>query len=464
MKTILIIDDEQSMCDFLSILLEKEGYTILSTTNSREALNIIQRNDCVDMVITDIMMPEIDGMELLKRIKLYNPNIVVIMITAYATTENAIAAMKQGAYDYVTKPFKVDEIKIIVEKAFESIKLKEENIFLKREIESKHKFDNIIGISSGMIRVFETIRKIADLTSTVLIFGESGTGKELVASAIHYNSLRRNRPFVTVNCGALPENLLESELFGHVKGSFTGAVSNKEGLFEVADGGSFFLDEVAETSPTIQVKLLRVLNDKKFKRVGGVKDISVDVRILSATNKDLKELVEKGLFREDLFYRLNVIPIHLPSLRSRREDIPLLLDHFIRKFSKDLGQPVKRISPEAMSILQNYSWPGNVRELENIIERCVALETSDVITPSSLPSNLFSLSQSFMVPSTEIPEGGLDLEKVVGEYEKTILLNALRRTNWVKKDAAKILHVSFRSLRYRIEKYGLDQQEFKDKK
>ena len=260
------------MCDFLSILLEKEGYSVTSATSGMQALKILHQGTHVDLVISDIMMPEMNGVELLMQLKAFNPNILVIMITAYATTENAIQAMKEGAYDYVTKPFKVDEIKIIVQKAFESLKLKEENIFLKQEIKAKRQFEHIIGLSSKMIRVFETIRKVADLSSTVLIVGESGTGKELVASAIHYNSIRKDRPFVTVNCGALPENLLESELFGHVKGSFTGAIQNKEGLFEIADGGTFFLDEVAETSPAIQVKLLRVLNDRKFKRVGGVED------------------------------------------------------------------------------------------------------------------------------------------------------------------------------------------------
>jgi two-component system, NtrC family, response regulator PilR len=462
LKNILIVDDEQSMCDFLSILLEKEGYSVKSTVSANEAMKILRQGIPVDMVISDIMMPEMSGMELLGHIKSFNPNILVIMITAFATTENAIQAMKQGAYDYVTKPFKVDEIKIIVQKALESIKLKEENIFLKQEIKAKRQFENIIGISSRMIRVFETIRKVADLASTVLITGESGTGKELVASAIHYNSIRKDRPFVTVNCGALPENLLESELFGHVKGSFTGAYQNKEGLFEIADGGTFFLDEVAETSPAIQVKLLRVLNDRKFKRVGGIEDISVDVRIISATNKDLSQQIEISQFREDLYYRLNVIPIHVPPLRERQEDIPILVDHFIKKYCDKLNKPIMRVSPEAMNYLQKYSWSGNVRELENVIERCVALESDELITPSSLPINLYSLTEQFVIPSTVIPEGGLDLEAVVGEYEKSILINALRRSKWVKKDAAKLLNVSFRSLRYRIEKYGLEHPDFKD--
>jgi two-component system, NtrC family, response regulator PilR len=459
LRNILIVDDELSMCDFLTILLEKEGYSVKATTSVSEALKLLQEDEPVEMVISDIMMPEMDGIEFLRRIKTFDPNIVVIMITAYATTENAIEAMKLGAYDYVTKPFKVDEIRIIVAKAFESLKLKEENIFLKQEIKAKHHFENIIGISPKMLKVYETIRKVADLTSTILITGESGTGKELVASAIHYNSFRKDKPFVTVNCGALPENLLESELFGHIRGSFTGAIQNKEGLFEIADGGTFFLDEVAETTPAIQVKLLRVLNDRKFKRVGGTKDISVDVRIIAATNKDLRELIAKGHFREDLYYRLNVIPLQLPPLRERWDDVPLLVDHFIKKYCKLCSKPIMKISPEAMVLLKNYNWSGNVRELENVIERCVALENRETISPSSLPSNLYSLNQPFSIPSTDIPEGGLDLEKTVGEYEKSIIVNALEKVRWIKKDAAKILNVSFRSLRYRIEKYGLDREE-----
>jgi two-component system, NtrC family, response regulator PilR len=283
-----------------------------------------------------------------------------------------------------------------------------------------------------------------------------------VASAIHYSSARKDRPFVTVNCGALPENLLESELFGHIRGSFTGAIQNKEGLFEIADGGTFFLDEVAETSPAIQVKLLRVLNDRKFKRVGGTKDITVDVRIIAATNKDLTEQVAKNAFREDLFYRLNVIPLALPTLRERKEDIPLLVDHFIRKYCKMCNKTVMKITQEAMNLLRNHNWAGNVRELENVIERSVALESHDTIGPSSLPSNLYTPSQKYAMPATEIPDGGLDLEKTVCEYEKSIIVNALQRTKWVKKDAAKILKISFRSLRYRVEKYGLDHPEMED--
>jgi len=454
-KSILIVDDEQSMCDFLSILLEGEGYSVRSTCSPLAALALIEEGVDIDMVITDLQMPELNGIELLESIKNCNPNILVIMMTAYATTENAINAMKKGAFDYLTKPFKVDEIKIIVKKAFESSDLQKENILLKTQIKSQVQFDNIIGVSKEINKVFDTIRRVADLSSTILVTGESGTGKELVARAIHKLSTRRSKPFMTVNCGALPENLLESELFGHVKGAFTGAIQNKEGLFEVAHGGTFFLDEVAETTPAIQVKLLRVLNDKRFKRVGGTRDISVNVRIISATNQDLEQMVADRSFRQDLYYRLNVIPLHLPPLRERLVDIPLLLDHFIERSSKACNRPKLNIDEDAMNCLCNYSWPGNIRELENIIERCVALENTETISLQSLPAHIRNRNKS-MTLSSDIPQEGLDLEQIVGDYERTILVNALERTNGVKKDAAELLKISFRSFRYRVKKYGLE--------
>ena len=456
MKSILIVDDEKSMCDFLSILLTGEGYSVQATTNPRAALNLIESGEKIDMVISDLKMPELDGLELLHGIKECNPDILVIMITAYATTENAIEAMKRGAFDYLIKPFKVDEIKIIVRKAFESHDLQQENLLLRSQVKQKARFENIIGSSPQIQRIFETITRIADIGSTVLITGESGTGKELIARAIHYNSKRQDRPFVTVNCGALPESLLETELFGHMKGSFTGAVQNKEGLFEVAEGGTFFLDEIAETTPAIQIKLLRVLNDRKFKRIGGVKDISVDVRIVAATNRNLESMVQNREFREDLFYRLNVIPIHLPPLRERIMDIPILAEHFIQKCSQSCGRKGMTISPEAIAVLQSYPWPGNIRELENVIERCVALEPSNFISVDSLPAYLRHTKSPESLFVDDIPAEGLDLEKVVGEYEREFLLKALKRTNGIRKDAAELLKITFRSLRYRLKKYGLD--------
>ncbi|MCD4655051.1 sigma-54 dependent transcriptional regulator [bacterium] len=456
MRKILIVDDEQSMCDFLSILLEGEGYSVQSTCNPKSAVSLIEQGCEIDMVITDLKMPEMDGIELLEAVKNIDNDILIIMITAFATTENAINAMKKGAFDYLTKPFKVDEIKIIVKKAFDSRDLRIENTLLRTQVQSQTKFDDIIGVSEEIQRVFHTIRRVANLTSAILLTGESGTGKELVARAIHKLSYRHDKSFVTVNCGALPENLLESELFGHVRGAFTGAIQNKEGLFEVADGGTFLLDEVAEMTPAIQVKLLRVLNDKKFKRVGGTRDISVDVRILSATNQDLEQLIARREFRQDLFYRLNVIPLHLPALRERTVDIPLLLDHFIEKSSKACSRKKLDIDEEAIQCLTNYRWPGNIRELENVIERCVALENSDTITAHSLPAHVRDRGESMVMLMSDIPQEGLDLEQIIGEYEKAILVKALKRTNGIKKEAAELLKITFRSLRYRIKKYGLE--------
>ncbi len=456
MKNILIVDDEQSMCDFLSILLSGEGYTVKSTINPSAALSLIRSENNIDMVITDVKMPEMDGLDLLKSLKEHNPDIIVIMITAYSTTENAVEAMKLGAYDYLIKPFKVDEIKIIVQKAFQNKSLEMENRLLRSQMKQQQKFDDIIGVSPEIHRIFNTINKIADLGSNVLITGESGTGKELIAKAIHQKSYRKDKPFVTVNCGALPENLLETELFGHMKGSFTGAIQNKAGLFEIADGGTFFLDEIAETTPAIQIKLLRVLNDRKFMRVGGVKDITVDVRIVAATNRDLEYLVQNRIFREDLYYRLNVIPIHIPPLRERVNDIPLLAEHFLMKCSETCGRSHMSISEDAIKKLQNYNWPGNIRELENVIERCVALESSNSITVKSLPGYIQHSRQDAPDKLKTIPEQGLDLERIVGDYEKEFLIKALKRTNGVKKDAAGLLGISFRSFRYRLKKYGLD--------
>lgn len=456
MKKILVVDDEQSMCDFLSILLTGQGYSVQSTSNPRSALALIESGEDLDMVITDLKMPEMDGLDLLLAIKKINPEIIVIMITAYSTTVNAVEAMKRGAFDYLIKPFKVDEIKIIVKKAFETRELELENRLLRTQVKQKVTFENIIGVSSEIKRIFDTITRIADINSNVLITGESGTGKELIAKAIHDNSYRKDKSFVTVNCGALPENLLETELFGHMKGSFTGAVQNKEGLFEVADGGTFFLDEIAETTPAIQIKLLRVLNDRKFKRVGGIKDISVDVRIIAATNQNLEKMVQHHEFREDLYYRLNVIPIHVPPLRERIHDIPLLAEHFISKCAKACGRSDISITKEAIDVLQHYTWPGNVRELENVIERCVALESSSTITISSLPRYVRYQDSDNLETMNEIPPDGLDLERVVGNYEKEFLIKALKRTNGVRKEAADLLQITFRSLRYRLKKYGLD--------
>jgi two-component system response regulator PilR (NtrC family) len=376
------------------------------------------------------------------------------MITAFANTETAIAAMKEGAYDYITKPFKLDELSLVVEKALEKKLLSSENRRLRTELRSQLSKRNLIGNSAAMERVLELIGRVADTKTNVLIGGESGTGKELVARAIHESSDRRDQPFVAVNCGAIPENLLESELFGHVKGAFTGAVQNKSGLFEVADGGTLFLDEVGELPQSLQVKLLRAIQEKKIRRVGGTGDREVNVRILSATNRRLEDEVAGGRFREDLYYRLNVIEILVPSLRERMEDLPLLVHHFVERYAEELGKPVRGFGDEAMRVLFAYPFPGNVRELENVVERAVALSRSDVIDVDALPPGVVTPRPAG--ESQLIPPDGVQLDELVNAYERSLLLEALERTGGVKKRAAQLLGVSFRSFRYRLEKLGLD--------
>jgi two-component system response regulator PilR (NtrC family) len=455
---ILVADDEQSMREFLDIMLKKEGYKVSLASNGEEVLKLTEK-DIFDMVLMDIRMPKLDGISTLKKIKAISPETIVIMITAYASADTAIKAMKEGAYDYITKPFKVEEIKVIIKNALEKKNLQKENILLKQVVRDRYHFENIIGQSSKMLALYDLLEKVAPTKTNILITGESGTGKELVAKAIHFNSPRKEKPFVTLNCGAIPEPLIESELFGHMKGAFTDAIATKKGLFEVADEGTIFLDEISELPLLMQVKLLRVLQDKEFKRVGGTEDIRVDVRIMSATNKDLEGAVKEKLFREDLFYRLNVIQIKLPPLRERREDIPLLAEHFLKKYSEELNKNISRISSEASHILLSYEFPGNVRELQNIIERAVALEATQELTAQNLSSYLdeqISLKKGPV--NLEIPSEGIDLEKVVEDLERTLLLKALDRTKGIKKKAAELLHINFRSMRYRLEKYGLNHE------
>nr|MBI3613080.1 sigma-54-dependent Fis family transcriptional regulator [Nitrospirota bacterium] len=381
---------------------------------------------------------------------------VVLVITAFASTETAVEAMKRGAYDYLTKPFQVDEVQLIIRNALEKRRLSTENMLLKRELASQSSFAQIVGQSDAMQKVFDMVRKVADSKSNVLICGESGTGKELVARAIHYNSARSRLPFVAVNCGALPEPLLESELFGHMKGSFTGAVSNKAGLFEVANGGTIFLDEIGETTPTMQVKLLRVIQEREFRRVGGTRDLKVDVRIIAATNKDLEKAVADGSFREDLYYRLDVIPINLPPLRMRTGDIPLLAKHFLERFAKASGKPVPELTPGAMHLLLAHEWRGNVREMENLIERAVAFASGPQITEEDINSWLHRpAAQPQGGYPTDLPTDGLDLEELINRIEKDLLLKALERARWVKKKAARLLKLNTRSFRYRLEKYAI---------
>ena len=453
---ILVADDEQSMREFLDIMLKKEGYKVSLASNGEEVVKLID-NDLFDLVLLDIRMPKLDGISALKKIKSIAPETVVIMITAYASADTAIKAMKEGAYDYITKPFKVEEIKLIIKNALEKKNLQKENILLKQVVRDRYHFGNIIGQSPKMMALYDLLEKVSPTKTNILIAGESGTGKELVAKAIHYNSARKEKPFVTLNCGAIPESLIESELFGHMKGAFTDAIATKKGLFEVADEGTIFLDEISELPLLMQVKLLRVLQDKEFKRVGGTEDIRVDVRIISATNKDLEEAVKEKHFREDLFYRLNVIQIKLPPLRDRKEDIPILAGHFLKKYSEELNKNILKISPEALQILLNYEYPGNVRELQNIIERAVALESSQELTVHNLSSYLSEQPLLRKGPiDIEIPNEGIDLEKMVEDLERTLLLKALDKTKGIKKKAAELLRINFRSMRYRLEKYGLN--------
>ncbi len=456
MEKILVVDDEQSLRDVLSIMLKRAGYAVTSAMDGEEAIELLNK-EIFDLVITDLRMPKIDGMEVLKAVKSASPGTVVLIITAFASADSAVEAMKQGAYDYLTKPFQVDEVQLIIRNALEKRRLTTENMLLKREMASQSSFAQLVGQSEAMQKVFDVVRKVADSKSNVLICGESGTGKELVARAIHYNSARSVMPFVAVNCSAVPEMLLESELFGHMKGSFTGAIANKAGLFEVADGGTIFLDEIGDTTPTIQVKLLRVIQEREFRRVGGNHDVKVDVRVVAATNKDLEKAVADGSFREDLYYRLDVIPIRLPPLRMRAGDIPLLVTHFLERFAKESGKPKPVISQEAMHVLLSHEWRGNVRELENLIERVVAFATTELVTDAEVHGWLHRPATQSQHPTMpmDLTDEGLDLEGLINGIEKDLLLKALERSKWVKKKAARMLRLNTRSFRYRLEKYAI---------
>ena len=449
---ILVVDDEQSMQEFLEIFLRREGFEVTTAEGVEEALVALDADD-FDLVISDIQMPGRTGLDLLREIKQRSAETIVLMITAFASTDTAIAAMKEGAYDYITKPFKVDEIRLVIEKALEKKLLSRENRRLRSELRTVQRHKTIIGSSPAIQRVFELIAQVADTKTNVLICGESGTGKELVARDIHQQSERRNGPFVAINCGAIPENLLESELFGHVKGAFTGALHNKEGLFEAAENGTLFLDEIGELSPPLQVKLLRAIQEKTIRRVGGTSDFQMDVRILAASNRNLTEEVAAGRFREDLYYRLNVIQISMPPLRDRAGDIPLLVNHFIEKFSDELGRNIASVGDEVMRKLIHHDYPGNVRELENAIERAVALSRGEHITLDSLPPGV---SQPSRVKAPDIPLEGMSLDDALADYERSLLDQALRQSNRVKKRAAHLLGISFRSFRYRLEKLGLE--------
>ncbi|MBI5410269.1 MAG: sigma-54-dependent Fis family transcriptional regulator [Nitrospirae bacterium] len=451
---ILVVDDERSMREILEIFLKSEGYGVATADNGATALEAL-KNDFFDLIVTDMKMPKVSGMELLKNAKDISPDTEVVIVTAFGTPESAVEAMKLGAHDYIQKPFQMDEIRLVVKNALEKQKLRKDVTILKEQLKTPS-LENIIGASPAMQEMFSLISKTAESNATVLITGESGTGKELVAMAVHNLSPRKDHHFVAVNCAAIPEGLLESELFGYMKGAFTGAAGNKQGLFELANDGTLFLDEIGEMPMSLQAKLLRVIEGGSFRRVGGISDIKVDVRVISATNKDLKELIEKGLFREDLYFRLNVLSVKIPPLRERRDDIPVLVEHFLKKYAA--GK--KQFAPDAMGLLKNYRWRGNVRELENIIERVVLLCDGEVISVEHLPEEIRSAST--IAKGVSVPSGGMDFEQLMEDMEKAYLLKALEQTNGVKTEAAKLLNLTFRSFRHKLKKYGIEKKIITD--
>jgi two-component system NtrC family response regulator len=452
METILIVDDEKNYLVVLEALLSPEGYEIITADNARSALRLIEESD-LDLVLTDMKMPGVSGMELMEQCKKINPEVPVIMMTAYGTIEMAVEAMKKHAYDYITKPFQNEELKVTIKKALENYRLIKENRRLSEALSEKHKFSNMIGRSKPMLRIYDLIGKVAYSKASVLITGPSGTGKELIAKAIHYESPRKNRPFISVNCGALTETLLESELFGHEKGAFTGAVALKKGRFELADGGTLFLDEIGEMPPSLQVKLLRVLQEMEFERVGGTRSLRVDVRVLSASNRNLKETVAEGRFREDLFYRLNVIHIEVPPLRERPEDIRLLVNHFIDKYRRTSGEEKIELSPEVWKAFYAYRWPGNVRELENVIERAVVLNSEGVIHQRDLPAEFseenIELDVDRFIPS-DVP-----LQETLEKIEEKLIRRALKQSGDVQSHAAERLGITKSLIQHKMKKYNI---------
>lgn len=475
-RKILIVDDEQNIREGMKWALEGSGkkYEIYTSGDGESALALALEKQ-VDVIITDLKMPGMDGMELLRRVKEKMPGVQVVVLTGYGTIESAVEAMKLGAFHYMLKPINIDELNLIVERALQHKEIQEENIALKQAIDKKFGFENIIGISPAMERIFEQIRMVAPTKSTVLIEGESGTGKELIASAIHYNSPRKNKPFIIINCGALTPTLLESELFGHEKGAFTDAYREKPGRFELADGGTLFLDEISETTPEFQVKLLRVIETQTFERVGGIESIKVDVRIITATNKSLKELVQQGKFREDLYYRLNVIRIQVPPLRERREDIPLLVDAFVKESCEKNNKPLIKVAPKTMALLQNYDWPGNVRQLKNVIEAAVIMCNTQELQPRHLPEEIrnaqLDSQLNYRYDLSHLPGKGSerDLSSVNEEYvhlkvgsslrdaEAALIKATLKKVNDNKAKAAKILGIGRKTLYRKIEEYGLSE-------
>ena len=458
MKRILIVDDEVSVRESLRFIL-KDQYKILLAETAREALTLFEREG-PHLILLDIILPEMDGIAVLKRIRELDTTIPIIMLTATRTVKTAVEAMKLGATDYLSKPFDIEELKLVIEKAITTKDLEQEVKFLRSEITRRYSFKSIIGKSRKMQEVYAKIEQIADTRTSVLITGESGTGKELVARALHFNSSRKEKPFITINCAALPESLIESELFGHERGAFTDAQARKMGQFELADNGTLLMDEVADLSHATQAKLLRVLQEKEFTRVGGTRMIRVDVRVITATNKNLHEALKQGNFREDLYYRINVVPIHLPPLRDRKEDLPLLINHFLTKKAEEEGHPPKEIAPEAVGLMMNYDWPGNVRELQNIIEQVVTLCSNSVIHSEDLPD--FFRKQ---IKSTTLKEqalsGKISFEHAVTEFERDIIIEALKKTRYIQTHAADLLGISRRILKYKMDLFGIIPPEDK---
>ncbi|MDD5305868.1 MAG: sigma-54 dependent transcriptional regulator [Deltaproteobacteria bacterium] len=452
---ILVVDDERSMREMVAIMLKRAGYHVTQASSGKEAVALLDAGERFDIVVTDLFMENVGGIEVLTRAKAASPECEVILITAFGTAESAVEAMKKGAYDYLAKPFNVDEFLIIVRQAMERQNLIRDNIRLRARVQGRFKLADVVGRSPAMQRVIVVARKVADSTATILVSGESGTGKEVVARAIHFSGPRSGAPFVAVNCGAMPEQLMESELFGHERGSFTGASEDKDGLFKAADGGTVFLDEVGELPMALQVKMLRVLQDHTIRKVGGSKESHVDVRVIAATNRNLEAQVAAGLFRTDLFYRLNVIHIQIPPLRERPEDIPPLIEHMVARLAAERGAR-PNISPDAMRALLSYHYPGNVRELANILERAATLASSDRITLDDLPPDMVRPAPQTSGP---LPESGVNLDEILDKTERTLIDRALERTKGNRTQAAALLGITFRSLRYRLSKHGIAEND-----
>jgi DNA-binding NtrC family response regulator len=452
--SILVIDDVLSVRQSLQEILGVEGYEVETAPDGESGLERV-KDQPFDLVLTDLALPGLGGMDILKYLVRHQPECSCIIITGYGTIQNSVAAMRLGAYDYLCKPVDPQELRLVVARALDHRRLKRENLQLKKQLHKRYGFANIVGNSEAITQVFELIKKVADTDSTVLVLGESGTGKELINRAIHYNSLRREGPLIPVNCAAIPEELLESELFGHERGAFTHAIRTRIGRFEQASGGTIFLDEIADMSPSLQVKILRVLQDRSFERIGGVKTIKVDIRVIAATNQNLEEMVRQNRFREDLYYRLNVIPIRVPPLRDRVADIPLLVQHFLHEFSRKKKKPIKRLSPQALDLLLRYPWPGNIRELENLMERLVILSEGEEVQVAELPERFRAKTAAPPVKPQEIPEQGIHLTAAVQEFERDLILKALDRSNWVKSRAAQLLHLNRTTLLEKMKKQNI---------